>query len=177
LAFKAGNPVETTIFELWKETSPSEAFTGGVGECAGQMLAFDAAQIERLVGKIDDTSSKTESKAQQRLLASLKAYMKLGLMGEAHIVPDTVINAFFAHLIKEGIVPNHLTSLANHATKALGAYSASTTGKSCPNGIRLLTSIRCAGVIEVTDTVRKQTRSKTLRVALDGLVGAVNDYS
>jgi hypothetical protein len=177
LSFKAGNPVETTIFELWKETSPSEAFTGGVGECAGQMLAFDAAQIERLVGRMDDTSSKTESKAQQRLLASLKAYMKLGLMGEAHIVPDTVINAFFAHLVKEGIVPNHLTSLTNHATKALSAYSASTTGKSCPNGIRLLTSIRCAGVIEVTDTVRKQTRSKTLRVALDGLVGAVNDYS
>jgi hypothetical protein len=177
LVFKPGSPVETTIFEVWKETSPSEAFTGGVGECAGQMLVYDTAQIERLVGKIDDTSSKTESKAHQRLLASLKAYMKLGLMGEAHIVPDTVVNAFFAHLIKEGIAPNHLISLANYATKALNAYAGSVGSKTCPTGIKILTSIRCAGVIEVTDTVRKQTRSKALKVALDGLVGAVNDYS
>ena len=177
MAFKPGSPVETMIFEVWKETSPSEAFTGGVGECAGQMLVYDTTQVERLVGKMDDTSSKAESKTQQRLLASLKAYMKLALMGEAHIVPDTVVNAFFAHLIKEGIVPNHLTSLANHATKSLSAYTGGTTGKSCPTGIRLLTSIRCAGIIEVTDTVRKQTRSKALRVALDGLVGAANDYS
>ena len=177
MAFKPGSPVETTIFGVWKETSPSEAFTGGVSECAGQMLVFDTAQIERMVAKIDDTSSKTESKSQKRFLASLNAYLKLALMGEAHIVPDTVVNAFFAHLIKEGIVPNHLISLANHATKALSAYSGSIAGNSCPNGIRLLTSIRCAGVIEVTDTVRKQTRSKALRVALDGLVGAVNNYS
>jgi len=103
--------------------------------------------------------------------------MKLGLMGEAHIVPDTVVNAFFAHLIKEGIAPNHLISLANYATKALNAYAGSVGSKTCPTGIKILTSIRCAGVIEVTDTVRKQTRSKALKVALDGLVGAVNDYS
>jgi hypothetical protein len=177
LALKAASPVEAAVFEVWKETSPSEAFTGGVSECAGQMLVFDTAQTERLIAKIDDTSSKAESRGQQRFLASLKAYMKLGLMGEAHIVPDTVVNAFFAHLIKEGIVASHLTSLANHAARALTAYTGGTTSKSCPSGIRLLTSIRCAGVVEVTDTVRRQTRSKTLRAALDSLAGAVVDYS
>jgi len=177
LAFKPESPVETTIFNVWKETSPSEAFTGGLSDHAGKMLVYDTAQIERLVRKIDNTSSKAETKAEQRLLASLKAYMKLGLVGEAHIVPDTVVNAFFAHLIKEGIVPNHLTSLANDAAKSLSAYAASAGSKTCPTGIKILTSIRCAGVIEVADTVKKQTRSKTLKLTLDGLVGAVNDYS
>jgi len=177
LAFKPESPVETTIFNVWKETSPSEAFTGGLSDHAGKMLVYDTAQVERLVRRIDDTSSKAETKAEQRLLASLKAYMKLGLMGEAHIVPDTVVNAFFAHLIKEGIVPRHLVSLANDAAKSLAAYAASASSKTCPTGIKILTSIRCAGVIEVADTVKKQTRSKTLKLALDGLVGTVNDYS
>jgi hypothetical protein len=177
LAFKPQSPVETAIFEIWKETNPSEAFTGGLSECAGQMLVYDIAHIERLMGKMDDTSSKAETRTQQRLLASLKAYMKLGLAGEAHIVPDTAVNTFFAHLIKERIVPSHLTSLANHAAKALTAYAGSASSRTCPTGIKILTSIRCAGLIEVTDTVRKQTRSKTLNVALDGLVGTVNDYS
>jgi hypothetical protein len=177
LAFKPESPVEVAVFDVWKEASPSEAFTGGLSDCAGKMLLYDIANVERLVGRIDDTSSKAQTKAQQRLLASLKAYMKLALIGEAHIVPDTVVNAFFAHLIKEGIVPNHLTSLANDAAKSLSAYTASASGKACPTGIRILTSIRCAGVIEVADTVKKQTRSKMLKVALDGLVGAVNDYS
>lgn len=177
MAFKPTNPVETAIFDLWKETSPSEAFIGGLSEYAGQMLLCDIGHIEHLLQRVDDTSSKAETNTQRRLLASLKAYMKLGVIGEAQIVPDIAIGAFFAHLIKEGIVSNHLTALADSATRALAAYAATSVNKPCPSGIKILTSIRCAGVIEVVDTIRKQTRSKTLRLALDGLVGAVNDYS
>ena len=177
MAFKPESPVERTVFDVWKEVSPSDAFIGGLNECAGHMLVHDAAHMESLVRKIDDASSKAETRAQRRLLASLRAYMKLGLMGEAHIVPDTAVNAFFAHLMKEGIVSDHLTSLANHATKALTAYVSSYTSKTCPTGIKILTSIRCAGVIEAADTIKKQTRSNPLRSALDGLVGAASDYS
>jgi hypothetical protein len=177
LAFKAIGPVETAVFDLWKETSPSEAFIGGLSEYAGQMLLYDRAHIERLVRRVDDTSSKAKTNTQQRLLTSLKAYMRLGLIGEAQVVPDIAIGAFFAHLIKEGIVSSHLTSLADSAKRALTAYAATSSNKACPPGIRILTSIRCAGVIEVVDTVKKQTRSKTLKLALDSLVGAVNDYS
>jgi len=177
LAFKAEIPFEATVFDLWKEVSPSDAFTGGLNEYAGQMLVQDIARMGSLVKKIDDASSKAETRAQQRFLASLRANIKLSLMGEAHIVPDTTINAFFAHLIKEGIISNHLTSLANHAAEALTAYAASSTSKTCPTGIKILTSIRCAGVIEVANTIKKQSRSKALKSALDGLVGAVNDYS
>jgi hypothetical protein len=141
------------------------------------MLVYDTTHIESLGRKMDDASSKAETRTQQRLLASLKASLDLGLKGEAHIVPDTVVNAFFAHLIKEGIVSNHLTSLAEYATKALTAYAATAGRKTSPTGIKILTSIRCAGAIEVTDTVKKQTKSKTLKSALDGLVGTINDYS
>jgi hypothetical protein len=165
------------IFDLWKELAPSGAFISGLSEYAGEMLVPDTARMESLVRKIDDVSSKAETKAQQRLLASWKAYVKLGLRGEAQIVPDMAIEAFFTHLVKEGIVSNHLVSLANYAAKALTAYAANNANKSCPTGIKILTSIRCAGVIEVAGTIKKQTRIKNLQSALDGLVGAVNDYS
>jgi hypothetical protein len=177
MAFKSSSSVETAILDLWKEVSPSEAFTGGLSAYAGKMLVYDTTHIESLVRKMDDASSKAETRTQQRLLASLKASLDLGLKGEAHVVPDTVVNAFFSHLIKEGIVSSHLMSLAEYATNALIAYAPTAGRETCPTGIKILTSIRCAGVIEVTDTVKKQTRSKTLRSALDGLVGTVNDYS
>ena len=174
---KPKSQVEATIFDLWKEVSPSDAFIGGLNDYAGQMLVHDAARMKSLVRKMSDASSKAETRTQQRLLASMGAYVKLGLMGEAHIVPDTAISAFFAHLIKEGIVSSHLTSLASHAAKALTAYATTCTQETHPTGIRILTSIRCAGLIEVAETVKKQTRSKSLKSVLDGLLGAVHEYS
>jgi len=174
---KPKSPVEATIFDLWKEVSPSDAFIGGLSDYAGQMLVHDTARMQSLVKRMNDASSKAETRTQQRLLASLGAYVRLGLMGEAHIVPDTAISAFFAHLIKEGIASGHLTSLASYATKALTAYTIASTEGTYPTGIRILTSIRCAGLIEVAETIKKQTRSKSLNFALDGLLGAVHDYS
>jgi len=177
LVFKPESPVEATIFDLWKEVSPSDAFTAGLNDFAGKMLVPDVAHVENLARKIDDTSSRAETRSQQRFLASLKAYMRLGLLGEAQIVPDMAIGVFFAHLVKEGIVPNHTASLAEHAAKALTVYAAGKANRQCPAGIKILTSIRCAGLIEVAETIGKQTRSKNVKSALGGLVEAANDYS
>jgi len=170
--------VEKDLFELWKELSPSDAFTGGLKEYAGKMTIPERAHMEVLARRIDELSTKTENRAQQRLLASLKMYgIQLGFLGEAQITPDMAISAFFAHLIKEGVVPDHLTSLADQVGKALVAYTASNLNRSCASGIKILTSIRCAGLVEVADTIKKQTRSKRLQSALDGMLVAVNDYS
>ncbi len=177
MSFKPENEVEASIFDLWKELTPTGAFISGLCEFAGQMLVADAAHLESLLRKLDALEAKANTRSEQRFLASLKANVKLALAGEAHIVPDQAIEGFFGHLIKEGIVPNHLTSLANYATKAMTAYKLSMAGKSCPTGIKILTSIRCAGVIEVAETIQKQTRSKFLRSALTDLASAVNEYS
>jgi hypothetical protein len=173
---KPESPVEATIFSLWKEASPIDAYTGGLEDFAGKMLVPDAAHVVSIVRKIDDASSSAQTRSQKRFLASLKADLSLGLEGEAQVVPDKAISGFFTHIVKEGIVPNHLISFADHATRALTAYAASVS-KQCPTGIRILTSIRCDGVIEVAKTIKKQTRSKRLQSRLDGLVQAVNDYS
>jgi hypothetical protein len=176
LVFKPESSVEATIFGLWKEASPLDAYTGGLENYAGKMLVPDAAHVASIVRKIDDANANAQTRSQKRFLASLKADLSLGLEGEAQVVPDKAISGFFTHIVKEGIVPNHLVSFADYATKALTAYSASAT-RPCPTGIRILTSIRCDGVIEVVQTIKKQTRSKRLQSGLDGLTQAVNDYS
>jgi len=177
LVFKPETPVEATIFDLWKEVSPSDAFTAGLNDFAGKMLVPDVAHVENLALRIDATSSQAETRSQQRFLASLKAYMRLGLLGEAQIVPDMAIGVFFAHLVKEGIVSNHIASLADHAAKALTVYAASNANRQCPAAIKILTSIRCAGLIEAADIIKKQTRNKNVKSSLGRMVEAVNDYS
>jgi hypothetical protein len=169
--------IELTIFDLWKKWTPSGAFIGGLGEHAGKMLVPDAARTESLTSEIDQANSEAESGTQRRFLASLKAHVKLLKIGEAQIVPDMAVEAFFAHLVKEGIVSSHLVSLANYAAKALTAYAADNPDRPCPTGIKILTSIRCDGLNEVAGVIRKQTRNKQLQSALDGLMSATSDYS
>ncbi len=177
MSFKPKSTIEASILDLWKELDPSAAFIGGLKEYAGQMPLPDFPHLENLARKINDLSAKSENRSQQRLLASLGASVKLALMGEAQIPPDTAISAFFAHLIKEGMVTAHLTSLANETARALKAYSSTSPSRSCPTGIKILTSIRCAGLLEVADMLNKQTKSKQLKSAAQSMVTAVDDYS
>ena len=177
LSFKPKSTIEASIFDLWKELDPSAAFIGGLKEYAGRMPLPDFPHLESMTRKIGELSSKSETRSQKRLLASLGANVKLALMGEAQIPPDIAISAFFAHLIKEGMVATHLTSLANETARALRAYASTGPSRSCPTGIRILTSIRCAGLLEVADMLKKQTRSKQLQSAAQSMVATVNDYS
>ena len=177
MSFKPKSTIEASILDLWKELDPSAAFIGGLKEYAGRMPLPDFPHLESMTRKIGELSSKSETRSQKRLLASLGANVKLALMGEAQIPPDIAISAFFAHLIKEGMVATHLTSLANETARALTAYSSTSPSRSCPTGIKILTSIRCAGLLEVGDMLKKQTRSKQLQSAVQSMVAAVNDYS
>lgn len=177
MSFKPKSTIEASILDLWKELDPSAAFIGGLKEYAGRMPLPDFPHLESMTRKIDELSSKSETRSQKRLLASLGANVKLELMGEAQIPPDIAISAFFAHLIKEGMVATHLTSLANETARALRAHASTGPSRSCPTGIRILTSIRCAGLLEVGDMLKKQTRSKQLQSAVQSMVAAVNDYS
>jgi hypothetical protein len=177
LSFKPKSTIEASILDLWKELDPSAAFIGGLKEYAGRMPLPDFPHLESMTRKIDELSSKSETRSQKRLLASLGANVKLALMGEAQIPPDIAISAFFAHLIKEGMVATHLTSLANETARALRAYASTGPSRPCPTGIKILTSIRCAGLLEVGDMLKKQTRSKQLQSAVQSMVATVNDYS
>jgi len=173
LAIKPSSPIEKEVFEIWKELSPSSAFSAGLSQYAGQLVIPEAERLGKLETRIDETIGRSESQVERKFLSSIKTY---SFLGEAQIVPDMALDAFFTHMIKEGIRSKHMISLAQASVKALKAYSVTISKKPCPEGIRILTSIRCHGLNEIIRSIRKASRSRALHTALGELQSVVNEY-
>jgi len=171
---KSTSPIEKEVFEIWKELSPSTAFSAGLSDYAGHLMVPDAERLGKLETRIDEAIRCSESQVEKKFLSSIKTY---NFLGEAQIVPDMALDAFFTHMIKEGIRSKHMISLAQDAVKALKAYSVTISKKPCPTGIRILTSIRCHGLNEIIRSIKEASRSRPLHAALRELQSAVNEYS
>jgi len=171
---KPTGPTEKEVFQIWKEISPSSAFSAGLSHYSGHLLIPDAERLRKLETRIDETIGRSESRVERKFLSSIKTY---NFLGEAQIIPDMALDAFFTHMIKEGVRSAHMISLAQDAVNALKAYSVTISKKPCPTGIRMLTSIRCYGLKEIIRSVRRASRSKAVHAALRELMAAVNEYS
>jgi hypothetical protein len=171
---KSVSQTEKEAFEIWKDLSPSSAFSAGLSHYAGHLMIPDAARLRKLDARIDEAIGRSESQVERKFLRSIKTY---NFMGEAQIVPDMALDAFFTHMIKEGVRSTHMISLAQDTVNALKAYSVTVSKNPCPKGIRILTSIRCHGLKEIIRSVRKASLSRALQAALRELDVAVNEYS
>ena len=87
-----------------------------------------------------------------------------------------MLDAFFYHLIKEGIRPDHLISLAEYGRKALETYLEQNKNSDWPIGLRILADIRCNGLIEILDVVSKSTKSRPLKARVLELVGSAKKF-
>ena len=174
MAMKPASPVEKEVFEIWKEFSPSSAFSAGLRDYAGHLMVPDAQRLRKLETKINETIRRSESRVERKFLSSIKTY---NFLGEAQIVPDMALDAFFTHMVKEGVRLKHMISLAQDAVNALKAYSVTISKKPCPTGVRILTSIRCHGLKEIIRSVVKASHSTALHASLRELLAEVNAYS
>jgi len=165
---------EKEAFEIWKDLSPSSAFSAGLNDYAGHLMIPDAERLRKLETRIDETIGRSESKVERKFLSSIKTY---NLLREAQIFPDMALDAFFTHMIKEGVKSTHMISLAQDAVNALRAYSITISKKPCPTGVRILTSIRCHGLKEIIRSVGKASHSRALHASLRELLAEVNAYS
>jgi len=173
MAMKSSSPIENEVFEIWKELSPSSAFNAGLSHYAGHLMIPDVEHLRKLETKIDEAIRRSESQVERKFLSSVKTY---SFLGEAQILPDMALDAFFTHMMKEGVRSTHMISLAQDAAKALKAYSVTVSKKPCPTGIRILTSIRCHGLNEIIRSIKEASHSKMLHAAFRELQCAVNEY-
>jgi len=171
---KSISQTEKEAFEIWKDLSPSSAFSAGLTDYAGHLMVPDAERIRKLETRIEEAIGRSESQVERKFLSSIKTY---NFLGEAQIVPDMALDAFFTHMIREGVRSRHMISLAQDAAKALKVYSVTISKKPCPTGIRILTSIRCRGLKEIIHSVRKASLSRALHAALGELLASVSEYS
>jgi len=171
---KPASTVESEIFELFKEADPSGAYINGLKEYAGKIFIPSRKNLERIAKRTEELRLKAENDLQLKVLDSLAAGFALQ---EPQTYPDGVLSAFFGYLIKEGIVPSHLKPLTRNAVRALQAAAQETSQKKWPTGLRLLTLIRCDGILEIIKTIKKETTDKQLKELLDNLAEATRKYS
>ncbi len=163
---KPASPIESEIFDLFKENDPSGAYINGLKEYVGKIFIPSKRNLEKFSRRVDELRLKAENKSQLKALDSFAAWFGLA---EPHMVPESVLNAYFGYMIKEGIVESHMKALTRNGIRAVQAGTVEAAGRSWPTGLRLLTLIRCDGLQEIIRTIKKETQDKQLKESLDDL--------
>ncbi|UCG69344.1 MAG: hypothetical protein JSV09_16465, partial [Thermoplasmata archaeon] len=108
--------MENKIYEIWKELNPSEAYSQGLDEFAGRIFVPTKENCERILAQIRDLMGKTDDEVQRKFLLSLQATVKFR---EAPHDLSEIIWTLFGHIIKEGIDPQHISSLLDYSYQIL----------------------------------------------------------
>ena len=171
---KPASSVEAELFEFAKELEPAGSYIQGLSEFVGKLFIPSRKNLERIAKRADELRLEAENDLQLKVIDSLAAAYALQ---EPQSYPDGILSAFFGYLIKEGIVPSHLKPLTRNAVRALQAAAQETSGKKWPTGLRLLTLIRCDGLLEIIKTIKKETTDKQLKELLENLAEATRKYA
>jgi hypothetical protein len=171
---KPASDTEAEIFEFVKEADPSGAYLQGASEYVGKLFIPSTKNLEKVAKRADELRLKAENNSQLKAIDSMAAAYAIQ---EPEQPPDMVLSAYFGYLIKEGVVSSHLKPLTRNAVKALEASAQQASEKKWPTGLRLLTLIRCDGLLEIIKTIKKETTDKQLKELLDELVGATKKYA
>jgi hypothetical protein len=164
------SPIEREIFDVWCQVNPAGAFIGGRSEFAGKAFIPSQENVDAARKRIADTLSRCDTESQQKLLLSLDTMLSIL---EPCNVADYLLSAFFGHMIREGIKPPHLISLADYSKRALNAFLEAHPSTDWTIGQNLLAEIRCAGLVEILNVVKTTTKSRALKGRVDDLVGTV----
>jgi len=165
--------VEKKLFELLKELSPSAVYIHGIEECAGKFLIPSKENLTTLRKKLANILKEAENKIQHALITSLMAALEFH---EPYMVPSDLTDTFFVHLVKERIVADHLTSLADYGEQALDAYLKLLSKKDWPIEIKILTCQKTDGLIGILDTIISQTKEEKLKNAISNLKRKAQEY-
>ncbi|MBI3116937.1 MAG: hypothetical protein HYZ12_06345 [Thaumarchaeota archaeon] len=154
--------LDREIIGLWKELSPSGAYTLGWNSCAGKLFVPTRQNIADALVRIGALKGKAENELQRKVLNGMETALQFE---EPQPVLDDILGTTFNHLTKEGVKQEHLLSLFDYASRALDATEERFRGREVPTGVRALTLYRLDGVIEILDAIRGATKSRRLKDA------------
>lgn len=152
--------LDMEIIGLWKELSPSGAYTLGWNNCAGKLFVPTRQNIADALGRIGALKGRAENELQRKVLNGMETALQFE---EPQPVLDDILGTTFNHLTKEGVKQEHLLSLFDYASRALDATEERFRGREVPTAVRALTLYRLDGVIEILDAIRGATRSRRLK--------------
>jgi len=166
-------PIEKEIFDLWKEVRPSTAYTQGLGEYAGKILVPSEEKLTELKKRLEGLNKKTRDRGHVKFLNSL--FLEIEFY-EPYRVPSDATDGFFYHLVKEGINVEHMKSLASHTCLALKQAGTWLARKKWSIEVRILTKQKIDGLRGIVNTIRSDTENQSLKLELDKVLKAADDY-
>lgn len=165
--------IEKQFLQWYKEFDPSSAYMDGINECAGKFPVLSKQNLAKAETKLESILRIAGNETERRLL---KSYLKSLQFNEPYMVPSRATNAFFSHLVKEGIVPAHIRSLAAQVGEALEAYSDLLAHTRWSTEIRILTCQTTDQLLGILDTMLEESSDETVRKSLVALKEKTSQY-
>ena len=167
------DPLDDRIMDFVKEVSPSGAYLMGFNDYAGKLFVASEANINSALRKVRSLRAEAKTDLQRKVLDAIETAI---LFNEPQPVLDDIVGTIFAHLAKEGINDAHMLSLLDFAMKDVAACKARYSKKKIPVAVKALTLYRLDGVLDILDTVKRESRSPKVKGACDALKVKVTDY-
>jgi hypothetical protein len=165
--------LDDEIIDLWKDLSPSGAYTLGWNDCAGRLFISSEQNIKNALERVRALRRRAENDIQSKVLDSLEVTL---LFPEPQPVLDDIVGAIFAHLTKEGVNEKHMASLIGDASKSIDATQKRFKSVKVPVAVKALTLYRLDGIIEILDSLKKATKSKALKKDCDRLTAKAKQF-
>ncbi len=167
------SPLDAQILDVVKEISPSTAYLMGFNEYAGKLFVASQANIDDRVARVRALRRKATTELQRKTLDSIEVGLQFD---EPQPVLDELVQSIFAHLVKEGINDDHMSSLMRYAAESIDACTTRFRGRKIPVAVKALTLYRLGGVLEILQTVKREAKSPSVRAQCDALAAKVSDY-
>lgn len=172
MAVKAGK-VEKSFLEWYKQFDPSSAYIDGANECAGKIFIPSRKNLDMAKRGLEVLLASSQDEGQRGFFQS---YLTGLDFNEPYMMPSRAASAFFAHLVKEGIVPDNLQSLAAQVGDALQAFSDLLANKEWPVDTRILTCQTSDYLLGILDSIISETGDDSVKKSLTALKEKALEY-
>jgi hypothetical protein len=168
--------LELDVLQAFKEMSPSTAFLVGFDEYAGKFFIPSKKNIARTLRNLRDLRRRARTELQRKLLDSAEMLIRFD---EPQPVLEEITNTIFVHLVKEGVnnKDGHMISLLTAASEAIDASMERFEGRDVPVAVKALVLYRYAGVKEILDVVKKESRNIRVKEACNSLKAKATEFA
>jgi hypothetical protein len=165
--------VEKEIFEIWKEFDPAAAFAAGLEEYAGRLFIPSETNVNSLKTRIETVLGKAKQVNQIKLLQCMNMTLEFQ---EPHKVVSTARDVAFAHIVKEGINPQHISQLAENIKRAISASREMLEGRKWATELKVVTCQTCDELKGILKTISDESKDQSLNKKISELIEVVNEY-
>ena len=165
--------LDAQILDCFWEINPSGAYILGFNNYAGKLFIASKANVNSALKRVRALRSKAKTELQRKVLDSVETNI---LFDEPQPVLDDIVGTIFAHLAKEGVNEEHMLSLLDYAMKDVDACAARFSHRPIPVAIKALTLYRLDGVLEILDTVKRESKNPKTKRMCDALKAKVIEY-